>query len=271
MGVLSPLQRTLESRCLVYYRADPAVVAGLLPERIRPSVYRGQALVGLCWTRCVPLGQKLLPRRGSRGGGGRAGLEHWDELAFCFPVEPHGAGRSAPKRPERPERKVWIDRRETSPGFAAHWIGRLVRDGAEPARFEVEDHAGGLELLVRHGDAEELRLVAEVAEEPLGSLFLSVRQVEEYLERSGSLHPRNPFVPEAPPLSVGAAANGGGWGLEPLTVRELACPYFEDEARFPSGSLTLDSAFRLVRRRARLVKDVRPSASLGFGEAALPV
>ncbi len=230
MGVLSPLQRTLHSRCLVYYRAEPDVIARLLPEDVEPAVYRGYSLVGLRWTRCTGI------------PGFRRSAPVWDELSFCFPVASDDEG----------SHRVWVSRRETSSRFSAHWVSRVVRGEYELASFEVEDTPARLELTVEHDGTEELHLSAESRGEFVGSLFLSTHQVEEYLQRSGAIQPRNPLVPSAPDL----AAAGGNWAIDPLAIYELRCPYFEDEARFPKGSLQQDSAFRLVRVRVEREREL---------------
>jgi hypothetical protein len=222
MGVLSPLQRTLKSRCLVYYRAEPDVIARLLPDGVEPAVYRDHTLVGLCWTRCAGLPTRNLGPT-------------WDELAFCFSVwsgDPSGL-----------EHRVWVSRRETSSRFSAQWVSRVVRGEYELAEFEVSETPSRIRLRVEHDGTEELRLAAESHGELVGSVFLSTREVEEYLQKSGEIEPRNPLIPEAPDLS----AAGGSWTIDPLSVYELCCPYFEDAERFPAGSLKLDSAFRWVR------------------------
>lgn len=221
------MTRTFLSRCLVYWRAEPRAVRALLPEGLEPAVQRGQSLVGVCWTRYLGIPGRFLPRRMTRA---------WDDLAFCAPVE---------RRRDRAESDhgVWVLRRATSSRLAARIAGRLLGGDCERARFDVRETPGALELEVAGAeDALALSFAAEPGELE-SAVFLSPREVEQYLRRSGALEPKNPLVPGAPELT----SVGGRWAVEPLRVRRVACPFFEDEQRFPHGVLALDSAFRLVR------------------------
>lgn len=232
MSVLSPIQRTLKSRCLVYYRADPAVVRECLPPGAEPGVYRGHSLVGLCWTRCVGITGRFLPRRLA---------PTWDELAYCFPIA--SATKTLGSKRTGTLRRVWVVRRDTNSRFSAHWASRVLGGAYELAEFRVRETPAALELSVQRNGAPELDLASTAAGQLSGSLFLSTREVEEYLSQCGAIEPRNPLVPDSPEL----ASEGGHWAVDPLSVLRLACPFFEDGSRFPKGSLQLDSAFRLVR------------------------
>jgi hypothetical protein len=227
MGVLTPLSEAIQSRCLIYYRAAPEAVSSVLPEGLEPAVYRGFTMVGLCWTRVLGIPGRWLSKHLAPTS---------DELAYCFSV--------ASRRPDARHR-VWVQHRETNSRFSAHWASRVLGGEYQLAEFRVEETPWRLALDVENGGRRELTLRAESSAEFLGSVFLSAREVEDWLQHSGSTQPRSPLVPSAPDLSVA----GGRWTIDPLAVFELRCPFFEDPGRFPPGTLQLDSAFRMVRSR----------------------
>jgi hypothetical protein len=52
---------TIDRRMLINFRADPTVVAKLLPAPFVPKIYRGSAIVGICLIRLKHVRVKGLP------------------------------------------------------------------------------------------------------------------------------------------------------------------------------------------------------------------
>lgn len=235
MGWISSLRGRVQCRYLMVYRVDPAVAAPLLPEGSSPHVFRGSTLIVLCYTHLVGASSRLLPRwlRGQS-----------DHLAWRIPVVRDGV------------RGVWIPRRDTSSWVSVRFSGALSQGTYHLARFELEDGEGRLRLRVSAGGEEVLYLAAEHAGELRGSLFSTTRQAHEYLAEAGAVNPPDPLAPALDRLDVGT-----GNTVEPLLVRELRIPRFEDVGLFPRGSVEFDCCLRLTNARRTdplRVSELRP-------------
>jgi len=94
------LAAVVERRLLINYRADPDVVAPLLPDGLRPQLVDGAAVVGVCFMRLGrlrPSGLRARGRRaahrpvGHRAGDGRARRVHVLRRPRALPA---GIGRA---------------------------------------------------------------------------------------------------------------------------------------------------------------------------------
>jgi hypothetical protein len=229
MGAPSRLNERIECRYLVVYRADPAVVAALLPEPMLPAVHGAHGLVSVCFTRMSESRRGWLPLS--------LGVDH---LSWRFAVE------LPVPRTQETRRAVWVPRRHTSSWFGAHCAGRLARGRWAQAQFKLLERPADLELEVTSGDDLELLLRAERGGDLAGSVFASPGDLRAVLGASGPAHPPFALAPGFDTLDLDAER----WHLELLRVRELCVPRFEDAERFPPGSLDLDCAVRLGNRRA---------------------
>lgn len=57
-----PVESSIERRLLLNFRADPTIVAALLPEGFRPLVVRNWAVVGICMLRLTRIRPAGSPR-----------------------------------------------------------------------------------------------------------------------------------------------------------------------------------------------------------------
>lgn len=240
----------MRCRILVVYRVEPGVASRLLPEGLSPRLVQGRAVGLVCYTRLGTLRSRFLPRQG-------AALDH---LAYRFAVEREGSTGS--------EEGTWVQHRETSSWLAGRLGERFVRGEYGRSRFQLQEQAFGLELRVESERGEELYLRAEACGAPTGSMFSRPQELEGFLDASGAVRPLDVFAPEADQIDLNE-----GFAPEPLSVFELRAPFFEDERHFPPGTAVLDSAWRLVTRRAQPVHErstARLQPMLEAGEAAAP-
>lgn len=227
---LPQLQGLIRRRILVNYRADPQVLAGLLPAPFRPQLIGGAGLVGICLIRL----EQLRPRRvpgwlglASENAAHRAAVE-WDEA---------GGTR----------RGVFIWRRDTDAWLNALAGGRLFPGRQQHACFRVEDDGEQVGLEMRCDDGRsEISLAGQRCRDwPRGSLFASLEAASACL-RGGSLG----FSPSG----AGACFQGmelgcDRWPAEAFAVSHVRSTFFDDPTRFPPGSVEYDSA--LVMRDVR--------------------
>lgn len=228
--------------CVLVLLSAPADdLAARLPEGRRPQSRAGSGLV-LLEVRLDPaplagLGWAGLSDRLARTG--RSG-----RLAWRLPV----LVREADGR----ERARWHTLEvHTAGALGTDWPRRLVGlHGARP-RLVVSGHGAAFECAADLGSRRLVRLSAERAPAPLGSVFPSARAAALELAAYGPLE-----APRGAPPPQGLVP--GGLTLEPLLVHR-----FDAEAPSPlcGVPLRLDSAFRLARRVA---------APLGFPRRKSP-
>jgi hypothetical protein len=236
---LPKVHGVIRRRLLVNFRADPSVVAGLLPAPFRPKLHDGWAVAGICLIRLEEIRPKGFPRLAglsSENAAHRIAVE-WDEA---------GATREG----------VYIPRRDTG-SLMNHLAGGRVFPGEHHrARFDVEDTPDRVALEMTAGDGSvHLRVVGRPATAlPAGSIFGSLATASGFFE----------------PGSVGFSATESGrrldqvvltthgWSVAPLDIEHVTSSWFADQARFPSGSTVFDCA--LIMRN--IAHEWRGGASL---------
>ncbi len=244
---LPQLQGLIRRRILVNYRADPQVLAELLPAPFRPQLVGGAGLVGICLIRLEQLRPRHLPvclGLVSENAAHRAAVE-WDE-----------AGET--------RQGVFIWRRDTDAWLNALAGGRLFPGRQQHACFRVDDDGEQVRLAMRSDDARsEIELAGRRSQDwPRGSVFGSLAAASACL-RGGSLG----FSPS----STGACFQGmelgcDCWPAEAFAVSHLRSTFFDDPLRFPPGSVEYDSA--LVMRDVR--HQWRSGPTLGSPQAQKP-
>lgn len=222
---LPVLQGLIRRRILLNYRADPEVVRALLPERFRPKIWRGYAVVGICLIRLEEIRPKGMPALlgvASENVAHRMAVEWEDEDGT-------------------PREGVFIPRRDTGSRLNA-WAGGRVFPGVHHlSRFQVEDEGGRIRLRVEADDSEEalVSLVAkECAQWPEGSIFGSLEESSRFFEAGCLGHSARPTSCTLDGLLLKVEE----WRVAPLHVEELRSAYFEDLSIFPEGSIQYDHA-----------------------------
>ncbi|WP_242687967.1 DUF2071 domain-containing protein [Alienimonas californiensis] len=213
----------IDRRILVNYRVDPAVAAAALPAPFRPQLVNGAAMAGICLIRLKQIRPAFLPLPvgiGSENAAHRVAVE-WDA---------DGERRTG----------VFIPRRDTSSRLNALVGGRVFPGVHHHARFEVHESGDRLSVAFRSDDgAASIAVTVRPGKElPADSAFASAAEASAFFE-AGSLG----YSATAEPTRFdGLELCCDGWAVEPLAVESVRSAYFEDETRFPPGSVAFDHA-----------------------------
>lgn len=218
---LPALRGLIKRRLLVNWRVDPAVVQRLLPAPFRPKLHAGHAIAGVCLIRLEELRPTLVPAcagLSSENAAHRVAVL-WDE---------DGVTREG----------VYIPRRDT--GSLANRLagGRLFPGEHHGARFQVTDAGGAVDLAMRSDDGQvAVRVRGRDARElPPGSCFASLAEASTFFAGGAQ-----GFSARSEPGRLdGIELRTEGWRVQTLDVERASSTWFEDEARFPRGSATLD-------------------------------
>jgi hypothetical protein len=218
MKVSSDIQR----RLLVNYRADPSVIAGLLPHGLQPALVNGWAVVGICLIRLAHIRPYGLPAA--------VGITT-ENAAHRIAVEWE---TEQGKRPG-----VYIPRRDTASRATVLLGGRLFAGVHQRGQFE--SHETPSRVRVRYATLDHS--VAVDAEVELtvnlnGSrLFDNLDEASTFFRTAPvGLSPGRDDRVEAMELTTDR------WQIEPAVPVRVSSSWFDDRARFPAGSVTLDSA-----------------------------
>lgn len=215
---------TIDRRVLLNYRVDADAMAAAIPDRFAPLSVDGFAIGGICLIRLRDLRPRGLPAAlgvGSENAAHRVAVE-WE--------------RADGTR----ETGVYVPRRDTSSRLFATAGGRLFSDRHYLADFDVAEDGDRYEVEVRSRDgAARVRVAARTADSlPGGSVFDSLAEASAFFERGSvgvsDVGDREDYY------AVELATDE--WAVEPLAVEGARSSYFEDETRFPPGSVELDHA-----------------------------
>ena len=218
------MRSRIARRLLVNYRADPAVVAPLLPPGFRPHTHDGWAIAGICLIRLERLRPAGLP----------AALGHHSEnIAHRVAVEWDG--------PAGPSTGVFVFRRDTSSRVVAALGGRAFPGVHGLGQIHAYDARCELRISLVGPDVEVIVDAKPAAALPPSSIFRTRHDASAFFEH-GSVG----WSPGRRPGSVeGVELSCPDWQVEPLAVRHAASSFLDDRARFPAGSIELDHALLL--------------------------
>lgn len=225
---MSPLSLPLlageiERRILVNYRADPEVVASILPSPFRPQLVRGFAVAGICLIRLGSMRPRILP--------GWAGLRS-ENAAHRIAVEWD--------TPSGTKAGVFIPRRDSSSRVNVAVGGRLYPGEHHRAQFEVTESPAELHVEFSSGDgATHVNVAVRLQEDLAGSeLFEDTAAASAFFE-SGSVG--YSATREATRFD-GLQLVTSSWAVEPAEIIEAESSFFDERTQFPLGSAELDCA-----------------------------
>lgn len=214
------LEAVVERRLLINYRADPDVVAPLLPDRLRPQLVDDVAVVGVCFMRLGrlrPLGWPSAVSLRSESAAHRVAVE-WD-----------GA--------DGPQRGVYIPRRDSSALLSVAAGGRLFPGVHHRADFDVAetDDSFRVSFTARDGSARAA-VAATLSPKLQGRLFSGAEDASAFFQ-AGAVG----FSPSRGGCGLeGVELRTDRWAIEPVTVDHAESSFFADPERFPPGSVELD-------------------------------
>ncbi|PYM62880.1 MAG: hypothetical protein DMD79_10040 [Candidatus Rokuibacteriota bacterium] len=214
----------IRRRILVNFRVRPDVIQRLLPESFQPKLVGGSAMAGICLIR----------------------LEQMRPRGLAWPVglsSENAAHRIAAYRQDERgqlEESVYIPRRDSS-SWLNHWLGGRIFPGEHHrARFEAQDDGGRVVLSMRSADGQvAVDLRARTARAlPATSVFRTVGEASSFFEGGSLGYSKTRHDDRLDALYLCTY----GWRVEPLEVESVSSTFFEDERRFPIGSVEFDCA-----------------------------
>jgi hypothetical protein len=224
MNTLMPtMHGIIDRRMLVNFRVKPDVIQKLLPPYFRPKLVNGWAVAGICLIRLKDIRPRGFPAAlgiSSENAAHRIAVE-WDE---------NGITREG----------VYIPRRDTSSHLQAFVGGRIFPGIHHAADFEINEHADEFNLRMHsRDDATLIELKARrAATLPTGSIFKKVAEASEFFA-NGSV---GYSATTDPNCCDGLELCTAGWKVEPLDVVSVKSSFFDDQTKFPIGTIHLDCA-----------------------------
>lgn len=214
------IRGVIDRRILVNYRVEPDVLVPLLPPPFRPKLVGGFGMAGICLIRLTNVRPAGLPGWlgvSSENVAHRAAVE-WDDDGVV------GEG-------------VFIWRRDTSSWLNAIAGGRLFPGLHHHARFAVRESADEFDVDVRGDFAVHVRGQSS-HDWPRTSVFESVDAASRFY-RGGSFG----YSPTADQSRFdGLELRCLDWRVEPLAIESVPSDFFDDESRFPRGTIAFDCA-----------------------------
>jgi hypothetical protein len=212
----------VERRLLVNYRVEREFVTRILPSPLRPQLVRGWAVAGICLIRLGRLRPRYVP--------GPVGLRS-ENAAHRIAVEWDTPGGQA--------NGVYIPRRDSASLVNVTLGGRLFPGEHHRARFEVHETMGDLHIAFASIDqTTRVNVHARTTHDWTSGLFTDLDKASAFFRQG----------------AAGYSATGDGycldglelqtsaWKVEPAAVVAASSSFFDDPARFPTGSVTLDGA-----------------------------
>jgi hypothetical protein len=218
---------TIERRLLVNYRVDPAVIAHLLPEGIRPQIVDGSAVAGVCLIRLGSFRPMwVAPKVGHRS----------ESAAHRVAVEWVG--------PEGPQTGVFIPRRHSASRLAQVAGGRVFPGVHEHARVRSVESDRDLSVTV---DAADLHVEIDAhvvpSEDFESSLFTDLSAASDFF-RKDAVGWSPTRAGKLEPLRLDTNA----WRVEPARATRIESSFFDG---LSSGSAVFDHV--LVMRNVPVV------------------
>ena len=218
------MKGVIRRRILVNYRVDPDVLAERLPDRFRPKLQNGFAVVGICLIR----------------------LEHMRPAGF-----PEAMGMSSENAAHRAavlwtdddgneQQGVYISRRDTGSALNAMAGGRLFPGEQHHARFDVDEDEDGIDLKLFSDDSEvRARLKgAWRGSLPADSCFASMEEASAFFEAGAVGY----SVTRDPNRVDGVSLHTEGWNVAPLDVEKV---FSSNYSQFPPDSIEFDCALAM--------------------------
>lgn len=221
--MLPVIEGVIARRVLLNFRADPAVVAALIPKPLEVATQKGFAVVGICLIRLEKLRPKGLP---ALVGISSENMAH--RVAIKFPGK------------DGPQDGVYIWRRETDLGLVAALGGRFFPGVHSLAKFNVRESPSRLDMNVISNDGTTnvaLKLVLNAVWKPT-PLFETFDDVCAFFAKGDCGFSCSLSGAELEGMQLRTLK----WKMSPLTVESVHSAYFENQTWFPAGSLEFECA-----------------------------
>jgi len=213
----------IDRRILANFHVDPDVMAQVLQPPFRPKLANGYAIGGICLIRLKALRPRFIPLPwGVRS----------ENAAHRIAVEWDVDGR--------PQEGVYIPRRDTDSRFNTLTGGTIFPGIHHHAHFTVEESDDHVSVILQSDDGNtRLQVSGTVTDHlPDSSVFASLAEASRFFEQ-GSL---GYSATRTDGRYDGLELCCDNWHVEPLDIERVESSYFEDESRFPRGSVEFDCA-----------------------------
>jgi hypothetical protein len=198
-------------------------VARQIPESLELNLVNGFAMVGLCLIRMERLRPSFMPF----------------EFGLCSENIAH---RVAVNYRENGETKpgVFIWRRETDSRLIAALGGRAFSGVHQRAEISIDEHGNEIKLEARtaNGEADVALHAATTPEWNPTRLFPSFEMASDFLRAGCCGFSLGHDESSLEALTLRTLS----WEMTPLVLKSLTSAFYEDEERFPAGSIALDHA-----------------------------
>ncbi|WP_238476522.1 DUF2071 domain-containing protein [Bythopirellula goksoeyrii] len=213
----------IDRRILANYRIDPECMAAALPSPFRPQLVDGYAIGGICLIRLKRVRPKMFPIPWGIGS---------ENAAHRIAVEWEANGQTM--------NGVYIPRRDTNSMLNSLAGGRIFPGIHHHAKFTVEEIGDHYSVTMASDDGGAKVHVSGTVVPAISesSVFDSLESASSFFEL-GSLGYSD--------TSTNGKFDGlelqcENWHVASLNVDKIQSSYFEDESRFPNGSVEFDCA-----------------------------
>jgi Uncharacterized conserved protein (COG2071) len=220
---LPVIQGVIERRILANYRIDPVAVARVLPAPFRPKLAGGFAIGGICLIRLAHERPRHVPSAlglKSENAAHRIAVE-WDQ---------NGQTRQG----------VYVPRRDTDSRLNSFVGGKLFPGEYHYAEFNVKESGDDYSIEIRSTDEQthlELRASRVELLDP-GSVFGDLATASKFFEGGALGYSKTRKGDRFDGMELCVKK----WEVEPLRVTHVVSSFFDDERRFPKGSVKFDCA-----------------------------
>lgn len=213
----------IDRRILANYRVDPTCMSAALPAPFRPQVINGYAIGGICLIRLKRIRPKRFPTPwgiSSENAAHRIAVE-WDSNGQTM----HG---------------VYIPRRDTNSRLTSLAGGRSFPGIHHHARFTVAEHDDHFSVTMESDDGvANVHVAGSVATAIAdSSVFDSLESASNFFAMGSLGYSSTETTGKFDGLELQCL----NWHVESLNISAIQSSYFEDQSRFPIGSVEFDCA-----------------------------
>ena len=213
----------IDRRVLLNYRIDPGALQRVLPPPFQPQLYGGYGVGGVCMIRFKHLRPRFVPA--------------WLGLA-----SENAAHRIAVQWDQDGEHRegVFIPRRDTNSWFNSTLGGRVFPGIFQQSRFESRESDTNVSIrIVRADGGAEIGFAGHITTQlPPTSIFPSLEAAAGFF----SLGATGYSATRTEGHFHGMELRSLNWKVLPLVIDEAQSCFFNDQQRFPPGSVELDCA-----------------------------
>lgn len=220
---LPAIRGIIDRRILANYRVNPTCMAAALPPPFRPRMVNGYAIGGICLIRLKRVRPKQFPVPWGIGS---------ENAAHRIAVEWDSNGQTV--------QGVYIPRRDSHSMLNSFAGGRVIPGIHHHAKFTVAEQGDHYSVTMASDDGSATVHVSGSVVPAVSdlSVFDSLKSASDFFEK-GSLGYSDT---KTEGKFDGLELQCEDWHVESLSVDRIQSSYFEDQSRFPSGSVEFDCA-----------------------------